>query len=154
MAKTRPTKRTNAVLTYPPHWFSPEDLLTFVELPNFSARWDGFGLTDGDMNCLQALIMVNPKGPPVIEGTGGLRKMRCGRNNKGSSSGFRVCYVYFEDFATVLMVLIYAKNEQDDSPAKSKRAISRLIKDIQEELERRPYRIRLPEQGQQREEEQ
>ncbi|AMV23437.1 Toxin HigB-2 [Gemmata sp. SH-PL17] len=140
MAQKRSAKRTEAVLKYPPHWFSPEDLLLFIELPHFSRRWEELGLDDSDKSFLQALIMLSPKGNPVIRETGGLRKMRCGRNEKGKSAGFRVCYVYFEEFATVLLVLIYPKNEMDTLPPKSKQAIRKLIAEAHKELASRPYR--------------
>lgn len=142
MAKKRTSGRTQAVLKYPGHLLDPEDLLNFVELPGFSRRWDGFGLTEKDLGCVQALIMVDPKGAPVIEGTDGLRKMRCGRRGtSGKSDGYRLCYVYFEAFGVVLLVLIYAKNEQDDIPAGHKRKIRALIARVQKLLESRPYRV-------------
>lgn len=143
MAKRRAAKRTQAVLNYPPHWFSPEELLTFVELRPFSKRWDDLGLTDQDMGCLQTLIMVDPEAAPVISGTGGLRKMRCGRANaaKGKSDGYRVCYVYFKEYGTVLMVLIYPKSEQDDIPEGYKAVIRKTIARIERDLASRPYRI-------------
>ena len=134
MAKRRPSGRTQAVLTYPPHWFEPIELLTFVELPGFTRRWDELGLTDQDLGCLQTLIMVNPKprNAPVVEGTGGLRKLRCGRRDsaKGKSDGYRVCYVYFEEFGTILLVLIYPKNKQDNIPASHRKVIRGIIEQI------------------------
>jgi len=119
------------------------ELLTFLELPSFSRRWDGLGLEDQDMGLLQASIMVSPKNHPVISGTNGLRKMRCGRKNagKGKSSGYRVCYVYFEEYATVLMVLIYPKNEMDNIPEATKRGINHAIERIEAQLAKRSYRF-------------
>lgn len=86
--------------------------------------------------------MARPKAKnaPVIEGTGGLRKLRCGRKDKGKSAGYRVCYVYFEEFATVLLVTIYGKNEQDDISAAERKAIRRLIETIEADLSSRTYR--------------
>lgn len=141
MAKRRATKRTEATIRYPSHLFSPEDLLSFIELRAFSKRWDDLGLTDKEMSLLQALIMIDPTSSPIIEGTGGLRKMRCGRGNKGKSDGFRVCYVYYEEFKIVLMVIIYAKNEQDNIPDAQKPAIRKIIERIHRELDRRPKQI-------------
>ena len=143
MVPKRQTGVSRVALHYPRHMADPVDLLTFLELPSFSRRWDGLGLEDQDMGLLQALIMVSPKKAPVISGTNGLRKMRCGRKKagKGKSSGYRVCYVYFEEYATVLMVLIYPKNEMDDIPEGVKPGINLAIKRIEAQLMKSSYRF-------------
>jgi hypothetical protein len=80
--------------------------------------------------------MAKPKGAPVVPGTGGLRKIRYAplRSGKGKSGGVRVCYVYFEEYAVVLLVLAYPKNERDDLSAIEKKAIKKLIEEIDNEL--------------------
>lgn len=125
----------------PPHWVAPEDLLTFVELRAFSTRWEILGLTDKDLGSIQARIVIDPTGPPVIAGTGGLRKMRCGKGNVSKRDGYRVCYVYIEDFKTVLLVIIYAKNELDTIPESHKPPIRRAIERIKLRLESSPIRF-------------
>jgi mRNA-degrading endonuclease RelE of RelBE toxin-antitoxin system len=104
-------------VTYPGHHFSPEDLLTFVQTSRFSKKWDkDFGLTDEDRQALEILIMLDPKRAPVIQNSGGLRKVRFSgrRMNRGRRDALRICYVYFEEFGIVLLLNVYAKNEQDD----------------------------------------
>lgn len=70
--------------------------------------------------------------------------MRCGRNNaaKGKSAGYRVCYVYFPEFATVLFVSIYAKNELDDIPAAMKKAFRMAIERIEKQLATRSHQFK------------
>ena len=120
-----------------------EELLTFVETPPFSKRLTHLNLTDEDLAVIQCMIMVEPKKHPVIDGTGGLRKMRCARqkSNQGKSDGYRVCYVYFEEFHFVLLVLIYAKNELDNLPDSHKKAYRQLIARAEQELHRNPKRF-------------
>lgn len=134
MTRKRSVVQTQAVLKYPAHLLTPEDLLTFVELRAFSTRWDGFGLNDHDLGMVQTLIMINPTRHPVIAGTGGLRKMRCGKINVSKRDGYRVCYVYIEEFKTVLMVTIYAKNELDTIPESHKPAFRKVIERVHREL--------------------
>ncbi len=142
MAK-KPTRIVQAELRYPSHLMSPEDLLTFVETAPFSKRMLSLNLTDEDFAYIQCLIMVEPKKHPVIEGTGGLRKMRCTRHkgNQSQRDGFRVCYVYFEEFHFVLLALIYAKNELDTLPESHKKAYRQLIHRAEHELRRHPKRF-------------
>jgi hypothetical protein len=116
-------------LVYPRHAFAPEDLLNFVEMEGFSADWKELRLDDDDLFILQVAIMANPKGAPVVQGTGGLRKLRFSppRWPKGKSGGVRVCYVYFEEYKIVLLVIAYAKGTKDDLSARERKAIKHLI---------------------------
>jgi hypothetical protein len=56
----------------------------FVELPAFS-RFRSDYLTDDGFRALQEDLMVNPEGGDIIEGTGGLRKVRHGDPRQGKA---------------------------------------------------------------------
>ena len=82
-----------------------------------------------DLLALQVAIMAAPKAAPVIPGTGGLRKLRFSPLGwkTGKRGAIRVCYVYFEEFWTVLLVVAYPKNRRDNLTQSEKREISKLI---------------------------
>jgi hypothetical protein len=136
----RSSRKTEKVtLRYPRHAFRPEELLNFIELRAFTSAWDhDLGLTDEDLTALQILIMIRPKGAPVIAGTDGLRKLRFSPPgaHEGKSGGIRVCYVYFEEFGIVLLVAAYSKHRKDDLTDAQRKTIRRLIHSVREELER------------------
>src|SRR5262245_33904579 len=117
----------------------PEELLTFIELRSFTTSWNELRLDSDDLLDLQVTILRDPSAPPIVKGTGGLRKMRFSpsRWKRGKSGALRVGYVYFEKFKTVLLALVYAKNEQDDLDQAEKNQIKALIARIQSDLERR-----------------
>lgn len=122
---------------YPKHKLGPADLLHFIELKSFTKSWDELFADDEDsLEKLQVMIMCAPKQFPVVGGTDGLRKMRFARDGGGKSGGFRVCYVYFEQFFTVLLILVYSKNESDDIPDALLRPINTAIATIQMELQK------------------
>ena len=76
----------------------PEDLLHFLELPQFTRRWAAIGLDDEkNLLDLQLTIMLAPKSGRVIRGTSGLRKLRFAPRDwsSGKSGALRVLYVYF-----------------------------------------------------------
>lgn len=126
-------------LKYPKHAFSPEDLLDFIELPQFTARWEKLDLDDeNDLCMLQLFVMADPKGSPPIEGTNGIRKFRFApaRWNVGKSGAARVLYVYFEEFGVVLLCLIYGKGEIDNISRAVKRYLNRLVAEVEAELRR------------------
>lgn len=133
-------QRVEAILRYPEHQLTPEDFVHFVELDEFSDDWQRLGLNlEDDLSALQFAIMANPKGCPVIPGTGGLRKLRFApcRWNAGKSGGVRVCYVYFESHWHVLLVLVYGKGEQEDLADAEKRAIRKYIRRTEKYLSER-----------------
>lgn len=125
-------------LVNPKHTFEPEDLLNFIELKWFTSEWDDFDFADEELGALQIAIMCDPKRWPVITGTDGLRKMRYSpsSSNQGKSGGLRVCYVYFERYFTVLLVVVYPKTEQDNLPASAKKAINVAIGRIESALKK------------------
>jgi hypothetical protein len=130
------------MLTYLTSQFSPEDLLHFVELDEFRDDWESLGLdVESDLWALQIMIMAGPKKSPVVQGTGGLRKIRFSPDqwHKGKSGGVRVCYVYFEKHWTVLLVAAYDKNEKDNLTAEEKRGIRDYIRSIERYLSERSY---------------
>ena len=85
---------------------------------------------------IQLQVMADPKRHPVIRGTHGLGKMRYApvSGTRGKSGALRVCYVHFERLATVVLVIVYSKNEMDDIPEGSKPAVNVAIDEIEVEL--------------------
>lgn len=57
----------------------------FIHGKKFDEQWKNLGLSDDNLKDLQKLLMENPKIGPVISGTGRLRKMRYGIENRGKS---------------------------------------------------------------------
>lgn len=85
--------------------------------------------------------MANPEAGKVIPETGGLRKIRFARSrdNIGKSGGIRVCYAYFKEHWTVLLVIAYGKTEKDDLTAEEKRHIRDYIGRAKKWLDSRNY---------------
>ncbi len=67
----------------------------FAELPAF-AKYRADYLDDEEFRRLQQYMLKNPEAGDVIEGTGGLRKLRHGdsRRGKGKRGGLRVIYYW------------------------------------------------------------
>ena len=70
----------------------------------------------------------DPEAPPVVSGTGGMRKMRfAAEKDKGKSGGIRVCYAYFAEYHIVLMMMAYPKNRKDSLSATEKAGIKKYL---------------------------
>ena len=78
--------------------------------------------------------MKNPGAGDIIQGTGGLTKLRFSLPNTGKSSGLRVLYVDFIRQETIILVNCYSKSEKDSITDKEKAEYKSLIKSIKEVL--------------------
>jgi hypothetical protein len=118
--------------------FRPEEWPRFVRFPAFTRDWDHLGLDDAALRALEIKILKAPGKPPVIRGTGGLRKIRFTEpgSGRGKSGAYRVCYVHFPEFGTVALVVIFGKNEKDNLTKADRTAISAAIARFRAELER------------------
>jgi hypothetical protein len=141
MAKKRPTRR-RSVLQGLAKWFTPEECLTFIELPPFTRRWNQLDLDDKELANLQIGLMVDPKAAPVIEGTGGTRKLRYSPSawEAGKSGALRVIYKYCEEVGTIVLGVVYKKGEQVNLDDNQKRALRLAVERVERALLARTYR--------------
>ncbi len=100
---------------------------TFIEVPSFTQKWFSMGLTDKDLAKLQAVILDNPDAGDVMEGTGGLRKLRFAVGNRGKSHGVRVCYVDFLTYEKIYLIHVFSKNEKDNLSESERNSIKKII---------------------------
>ncbi len=63
----------------------------------------------------------------IVRGSGGCRKVRWTRKGRGKSGGVRVIYYNMLDDGTIWLLLIYAKNENENIPAHVLKAIKEKI---------------------------
>lgn len=54
-------------------------------MSEFEKQWNKMGLDDNDLKRLQYELLDNPKAGEVMQGTGGLRKIRFSFENQGKS---------------------------------------------------------------------
>lgn len=106
---------------------------TFIEVPIFIKKWQELGLTDENLRELQNILLENPKAGKVIQGTGGLRKIRIPMDEKGKRGGARVLYVDIELKESIYFVNVYSKNEKEDLTEDEKKAFKAVIKILKEE---------------------
>lgn len=101
----------------------------FVELPAF-ARYRADYLDDEGFRGLQVAMMKNPEAGDVIEGTGGLRKLRHGdpRRGKGKRGGLRVIYYWWDGGLQFWLFTLYDKDEMGDLSADEKKALKSMLK--------------------------
>jgi hypothetical protein len=74
--------------------------------------------------------VANPEAGDVIEGTGGLRKLRQAdiRRCKGKRGGLRVIYYWWNGQRQFWLFTLYGKDEMDDLSSKEKKALREMLK--------------------------
>lgn len=105
----------------------------FKEVASFTEKWQALGLSDEDLRLLQQILLKNPKAGDVMQGTGGLRKIRIPVENIGKRGGGRVIYVDIEVKECIYLLDVYTKNEQSDLTEKEKKMLKRLVEVLEEE---------------------
>ena len=106
---------------------------TFVEVTLFTRKWKELGLNDEDLRNLENELLENPKAGDVIQGTGGIRKIRIPIENSGKRSGGRVIYVDIELKETIYFINVYVKNEKEDLTDDERKAFKAVVKILKEE---------------------
>ena len=102
--------------------------MRFIETPVFTKEVREF-LSDDDYRALQTILMLRPQQGALIQGTGGLRKIRWAGKGKGKRGGFRIIYYWHEKTDSFYMLLIYAKNEQEELTSQQRKILSRLVRE-------------------------
>lgn len=105
---------------------------TFVELENFLSMWKHYGLNEDDLFELEILLLQRSKEYPVIQGTGGLRKIRFSpeRLNSGKSGAYRIIYLDIEQSKVIILLVAYSKSTQDNLSAKEKAQLRVLVEEL------------------------
>ena len=101
----------------------------FVELPPFERQRNAC-LDDESFRAMQNALMDDPSAGAVIQGTGGLRKLRWTdkRRGKGKRGGLRVIYFYWVRGLEFWLFTIYDKNELNDLSKKDRARLEALLK--------------------------
>ena len=106
----------------------------FIESPRFHKRWFDLGFTEDDLLELQLYLLDNPKAGPVMQGTGGLRKMRYAFEGRGTSGSARILYVDFEDHERIFLLNLFAKDEKENLTKEERNNIRKAMKALEAEL--------------------
>ena len=101
----------------------------FVELPAFR-RHLASHLSEVGFAALQRVLMSSPEIGDVIQGAGGLRKLRFAdaRRGKGRRGGLRVIYFWWSEGCQFWLFAIYGKGEVSDLTPEQRGALGAMLK--------------------------
>jgi len=108
----------------------------FIYVPSFLRKWQFLGFSEDDLRTLELQVIQSPDCGAVIEGTGGIRKLRFAFPNRGKSGSARVCYVDFAAYSKTYFLHVYAKEEKANLSATEKVQLRTLVKNLKTECKR------------------
>lgn len=104
--------------------------LVFVETKLFTQLVKEY-LDDDEYRKLQQYIMLNPGIGKIINGSGGIRKIRWAREGMGKSGGIRTIYYWAKTRDQVYMLTMYSKTEKENI---DKRTLALIAKELENML--------------------
>lgn len=105
--------------------------ITVVETNSFTASAKG-RMKQEEIDALVDFLAADPERGDLIQGTGGLRKIRFGTGGRGKRGGVRVVYYFHNDTMPVFLLSVFAKNEKDNLSKAERNALAKVARTIRE----------------------
>ncbi|BBI63871.1 toxin RelE [Vreelandella sulfidaeris] len=86
---------------------------TIVELPEFIKRASSL-LKDEEKMSIVNYLAFHPQAGDIVQGTGGIRKLRWSAQGKGKSGGVRVIYYYHNGSVPLFLLTVFGKGRESE----------------------------------------
>ena len=86
-------------------------MLTIAKLPEYIRTADKL-LSEIERQDVIRYLAEHPKAGELMEGTGGVRKLRWGRGGQGKSGGVRIIYYFHDEAMPLYLLTLFAKGDQ------------------------------------------
>jgi len=86
---------------------------TIVELPEFLRRSDRLFSAPERLSVINYLA-AHPAAGDIMQGTGGIRKLRWAAHGKGKSGGVRVIYYFHNKSMPIFLLTLFGKGEKSN----------------------------------------
>jgi hypothetical protein len=100
--------------------------MVIIETSIFTQRIKDL-MSDDEYRQLQDALVIRPDIGAIIQGTGGLRKMRWKLEGTGKSGGIRAIYYWLTEDEQIYMLYVYPKSEQENLTEKQKKALKTVV---------------------------
>jgi len=100
--------------------------ITLVEMPEYIR--DAYMLLDDEsQNVLKIFLSLNPEAGSIMQGTGGVRKLRWSRKGSGKSGGVRVIYYFYNETMPLFLLNMFSKNEKANLSKAERNKLAKLV---------------------------
>jgi len=101
-------------------------LNTIAELPGYITFAEKHLFAE-ERQAIIDYLAEHPKAGDIMQGTGGVRKLRWGKGGRGKSSGVRVIYYFHDERLPLYLLTLFAKNEQTNLTARERNTLASLV---------------------------
>lgn len=102
-------------------------LITVGETPEYVRRATKL-LSEPERSELVDYVAANPKAGDLIQGTGGVRKLRWARTGRGKSGGVRVIYYFHSEALPLYLLTMFGKGEKADLSQAERNELAKLVR--------------------------
>lgn len=100
--------------------------MIIIETRAFTSRVKQL-MSDHEYKELQEALVNRPDMGSIIQGTGGLRKVRWKLEGKGKSGGVRAIYYWLTADEQIYMLYVYPKSQQEELTPGQKKALKTIV---------------------------
>jgi hypothetical protein len=104
-------------------------LITVGETPEYIRRVTRL-LSESERNDVIDYVAANPKTGDLIQGTGGVRKLRWARSGRGKSGGVRVIYYFHSEALPLYLLTVFGKGEKADLSQTERNELAKLVQQL------------------------
>lgn len=106
-----------------------ENYITVVETKRFIADTANTMTDDEREECIRSLAQ-NPTKGVIIEGTGGIRKIRWAAGSRGKRAGMRIIYYYHSEDIPIFLLTAYRKKQKENITQAEKNQMKKFVREI------------------------
>ena len=98
---------------------------TIVELPEFLRKAQDLLKNEEKLSLINYLA-IHPQSGDLMQGTGGIRKLRWAAQGRGKSGGVRVIYYYHNGSIPLFLLTVFGKGEKANLSPSERNDLSKL----------------------------
>ena len=107
---------------------------TVVETESYLRAAKGAKMSEDEMTAAVDLVATDPEVGDVMQGTGGVRKVRLAGRGKGKSGGYRIVYFFGGGDIPIFLLTVFGKGEKANLTQGERNALRQMTKLLKESL--------------------
>jgi hypothetical protein len=111
-----------------------KDMHSVIETEAYLRAAKDAGMSTDEMTAAVDLVADNPEAGDVMQGTGGVRKVRLAGRGKGKSGGYRIVYYFGGGNIPLFLLTVFGKGEKANLTQGERNALRALTATLKESL--------------------